>query len=501
MKNPGASVLTLPSGFTFDYTNIYGCDKVQQSDVTELGRRITAAHAAVEEMRRSGLAKGHLSKDGLPEKVLFTQLPYIAEGMLNTPESVARLEAFGERMRQREDAVVFFGIGGSYLGNKVLFDIQGGEFWNTWTEKQRQGYPRIYFSGNNLDPRRTTDLIRQIVNEAEAKAGEYRVTLVVISKSGATFDTMASFMVVFDALDAAQGITVSAAAVTGLSDAGPKSLLQQLAEDEGWPLFRIPEGVGGRFSVFSESGLITAACMGMDVKAFLAGARSMDEVCRTEDLWQNPALLNAVLKYIAYVKYGRNIEVFMPYADYLKSLAEWYVQLLAESLGKRYDRDGQVVHYGRTPVTAVGTTDMHAQTQQHQDGKRDKVVQFIRVRHWEEELVVPERFAGIPYFKNMAGIKMSEALETARRANAVALSSDGRFNATFELPRLDAFHAGELMFMLALSIAYEGELANVNAYDQPGVEAYKRIMGRDLKELVQGANKTIQCGKEDFSTL
>jgi len=486
MKNPGARVLTLPSGFTFDYTNIYGCDKVRESDMAGLRRKITSAHAAVEEMRRSGLVKGHLSKEGLPEKVLFTQLPYIAEGMLNTPESIARLEDFGDRMRRREDAVIFFGIGGSYLGNRVLFDIQGGEFWNSWTEKQRQGYPRIYFSGNNLDPRRTADLIRQIVNEAEAKAGKYRVTLVIISKSGSTVDPVAGFMVLYDALTAAGGITVSVAAVTGLSDTGPKSLLQQLAEEEGWPLFRIPEGVGGRFSVFSESGLITAACMGMNIKAFLAGARSMDEVCRTEDVWQNPALLNAALKYIAYVKYGRHIEVFMPYADYLKSLAEWYVQLLAESLGKRCDRDGQVVHYGRTPVIAVGTTDMHAQTQQHQDGKRDKVVQFIRIRHWEEELVVPERFTGIPYFKNMAGLNMGKALETARRANAEALSSDGRFNATFELPRLDAFHAGELMFMLALSIAYEGELANVNAYDQPGVEAYKRIMGKELKERAQG---------------
>ncbi|MEM5768703.1 MAG: glucose-6-phosphate isomerase, partial [Bacillota bacterium] len=325
MKNPGARVLTLPSGFTFDYTNIYGCDKVRESDMAGLRRKITSAHAAVEEMRRSGLVKGHLSKEGLPEKVLFTQLPYIAEGMLNTPESIARLEDFGDRMRRREDAVIFFGIGGSYLGNRVLFDIQGGEFWNSWTEKQRQGYPRIYFSGNNLDPRRTADLIRQIVNEAEAKAGKYRVTLVIISKSGSTVDPVAGFMVLYDALTAAGGITVSAAAVTGLSDTGPKSLLQQLAEEEGWPIFRIPEGVGGRFSVFSESGLITAACMGMNIKAFLAGARSMDEVCRTEDVWQNPALLNAALKYIAYVKYGRHIEVFMPYADYLKSLAEWYV--------------------------------------------------------------------------------------------------------------------------------------------------------------------------------
>jgi len=159
------------------------------------------------------------------------------------------------------------------------------------------------------------------------------------------------------------------------------------------------------------------------------------------------------------------------------------VQLLAESLGKRMSRDGREVFYGRTPVVAVGTTDMHAQTQQHQDGKRNKVVQFVQVAEWEENRVIPNVFPTVPQLAQFAGLAMSQALDTALTANAAALAGDNRFNATFILPRLNAYHLGELLYMLALSVAYEGELADVDAFDQPGVEAYKKIMGLELARL------------------
>jgi len=221
----------------------------------------------------------------------------------------------------------------------------------------------------------------------------------------------------------------------------------------------------------------------MDISELLAGARDMDKACQTADIYENPAMLNAVLKYIAAEKYGRDMEVFMPYADYLKSVAEWYVQLLAESLGKRIDREGNEVFYGRTPIVAVGTTDMHAQTQQHQDGKKNKVVQFIKVVQWEKDAVIPDVFPSASKLSEIASLQLSQALEVARLANADALLGDNRFNATFVMPRLTAYHLGELLYLLALSVAYEGELANVDAFDQPGVEAYKRLMGPRLKEL------------------
>ncbi len=482
------AILALPSGFSFDYHNLYGQGLITSEDMDSIADRLKAAHKASGHMRATGEICGHLSKDGTPEKVLFSQLPYVQEGNLNTPSSIDRLKEFGQSLRNKVDAVISFGIGGSYLGNKVLFDVHCGEFWNSKSTEERQGYPKLYFSGNNIDPRRTTELVEHIKYEAKVKAihtnSPYRVMLIVISKSGSTLDTMSTFMVAYDSLQkAAPAIEVQVVAVTDPTEGANETLLHNLANEQGWPMFSVPDGIGGRFSIFAEVGLITAACIGFDIDAFLAGARAMDEACKTEDIWHNPAMLNAALKYLAAERYGRDIEVFMPYADYLKSVAEWYIQLLAESLGKRTDRDGREVFYGRTPIVAVGTTDMHAQTQQHQDGKKDKVVQFVKVAKWTNDPTIPDVFPSAAKLSEISGLQFSQALDAAREANAAALQSDVRFNATFVLPELNAYHLGELLYLLALSVAYEGELANVDAFDQPGVEAYKRLLGPMLKKL------------------
>ena len=182
-------------------------------------------------------------------------------------------------------------------------------------------------------------------------------------------------------------------------------------------------------------------------------------------------------------KYGRDIEVMMPYGDYLKSVSEWYIQLLAESLGKQFDKEGKEVCYGRTPLVAVGTTDMHSQTQQHQEGKLNKIVQFIRIENWANDLMIPNAFPEAQKLADISGVTMGDALEVARQSNADALASNHRFNACFALPELTPYHLGELLYMLAMSVAYEGELADVDAFNQPGVESYKRIMGPKLQAL------------------
>jgi glucose-6-phosphate isomerase len=483
------TMVKLASGFTFDYGNLFGAGKVTAAEIAGIADKIVAAHQAIVRMRKTGEVKGHLSKDGTPEKVLFAELPYVEEGHLNSPASIARLKKFGDSLHNRVDTVVSLGIGGSYLGNKVLFDAYCGEFWNLQSAAERGGWPKLYFSGNNLDPRRTGDLIAQLEREARQKrhhqpSEPYRVCLVVISKSGSTIETTATFMVLYDALrQLTPAIEVEVVAVTDPAEGTQETVLHRMARTNGWPTFSVPDGVGGRFSIFAEVGLVTAACIGFDIEEFLGGARAMDKACQTDDVYQNPALLSAVLKYLAAEIHGRRLEVFMPYADYLKSVSEWYIQLLAESLGKRTNREGKTVYYGRTPVVAVGTTDMHAQTQQHQDGAKDKVVQFLRIESWEHDITVPDVFLQEAVAARFAGITLSAALEVARESNAEALAADGRFNAVLSLPSLSAFHLGELLYLLALSIAYEGELADVDAFDQPGVEAYKKIMGPKIAKL------------------
>ena len=482
--------LTLKSGFSFDYDNLFGEGKVTQADLDSYKDALKAAHEAMKVMRETGFIKAHLSKDGAPEKVYFSKLPYITEENgklnLNSPASIQRLHDFTERIRNNVDAVVSLGIGGSFLGNKVLFDIFCGEFWNTWTTEQRNGLPKVYFSGQNIDPRRTGDIINHLkamaANKQTHGGGKFKVMLMCMSKSGGTLDTMSNFMVILDALKKDANIEVECVAVTD-PNMEKKTLLKQIAVENGWECFAVPDGVGGRFTVFCEVGLSTAAVIGMDIEKFLEGARDMDEACKNDDIWQNPAMLNAALKVAAYKKHGRNIEVMMPYGDYLKSLSEWYIQLLAESLGKQFDKEGKEVCEGRTPLVAVGTTDMHSQTQQHQEGTLDKVVQFIKVAKWANDLTIPNVFPNVKKLADISGVKMGDALEVARQSNADALKSNNRFNACFTLPEVNEYHLGELMYLLAMSVAYEGELLNVDAFNQPGVEAYKRIMGPKLQEL------------------
>lgn len=469
--------IVLNSGFEFDFTNLYGSGLVEEKEVKELSAKIKSAHTAIEEMKKTGVVRGHLSKDGTPEKVLFSKLPYIAEGGINTPERIKKLENWGDKLK-KWDVVISLGIGGSYLGNKVIFDVMGGEFWNSKTYTQRHHRPEIYFSGNNLDPKRTLDLV-ELIN-SKARDRRIKVMLVVISKSGSTIETMANFFVIKELLEKNDNIEVGVTAVTDLREDDKETLLHKLAVKGKWDVFSVPDGVGGRFSIFSEVGLTTAAAMGFDIEAFLQGAKDMDKACSTDDPEKNPALMNAVLKYIASEKHGRNIEVLMPYCDYLKSTSEWYIQLLAESLGKKFDRNRKIVNYGRTPIVALGTTDMHAQTQQHQEGTLDKVIQFIEVKIWPQDVVINNPYKEFSSLESFNGIHMSNALKAAMESNAEALLSEGRYSAKLVMPELNEYYLGELLYMLALSVAYEGELADVDAFDQPGVEAYKKLLGPKL---------------------
>ena len=469
--------LTMPSGLVFDFTNMFGAGRLQEIEVQQaLAIQGKAADRAVVQLRKTGEAKHHLSKDGTPEHVFFPRMPYIADGNPNTEASIIKLLKYSKYLRQK-DVVVFLGVGGSYLGNKVLFDAFGGCHWNT-NPTLRQGQPRIYFSGNNLDPVDCNGLIFEVQRLAAryVQIGrQMRVMLVPISKSGTTLETISAFTYFYDILGNDPDIDLECTVVTDLNAPLADAPLLQLAEKFDWWKFDIKEGIGGRFCVMTDPGLVTLAALGGDIEEFLRGAREMDTYCQQAELEENPALLNALLKFLAYGK-GRDIEVFMPYSMHLKSLSEWYVQLLAESLGKRYDREGNIVNYGRTPIVAVGTTDMHAQTQQHQDGRLNKVVQFLEVANPEVEAVVHNPFKNVHFFDKYEGMDMAKALKAALDANEAALTSDNRYNARFTLPKLNEYYLGQLMYFLMLSVAYEGELADVDAYDQPGVEVYKRLM-------------------------
>ncbi|WP_277282416.1 glucose-6-phosphate isomerase [Veillonella caviae] len=474
-------MLRLDSGFELDYSNIYNESCIQKKDVNNFERAIQNVWRHTNILRSTGFEEGHVSKDGEPEPILFYQLPYISDQGINTPHMIERLKELGEYGRQHIDTVVSIGIGGSYLGSKVLFDVQCGAFWNSYTDEERKGYPRFYFAGFNVDGLYLDGLIQTLQCQANEKGDDYKVLLVITSKSGSTIEPMANFMVLEKALQE-RHIAYEVAVVTDTTDINSPTILHKMALDNQWKVFSVPYGVGGRFSVFTEVGFVTAALVGFDIEEFLAGAASMDLACQEEDIFKNPALFSALLKYIASERYGRIIEVFMPYGESLHSLSDWYVQLLSESLGKM---SNICLPYGRTPVAAVGTMDMHAQVQEHQEGRLNKVVQFIKVKEWGSSLMVPNSYSEYPRLDAIGNINICDILNVALDANREALSSDNRFNLTITIPTLNAFHLGEIMFMHCWAVYFESILAGVDAFDQPGVEVYKRLIGPKLAEAKQ----------------
>lgn len=472
------------NGFKVDFTQIYHETAISSKDLIENKKVIAGAAEKMNDIRKSGLLPGHTSKDGALERVLF---PTLVRPDARRMERLIRMAEMG---KEKYDTAVSFGIGGSYLGNQVLFDLFCGPHWNQKNKKDRKGCPRLYFSGNNLDPESTTDLITELLRQKkgyQAQKQSYRALLIVISKSGQTVDTMVPFFVVREALDNA-GIEYDVWAVTSPDQGKEATLLGNLANQENWPRFEVPDGVGGRFSVFSEVGLVTAALTGVDIEEFIAGALEMEESSQSLSWEENPALLNGALKWLSATRYDKWVEIFMPYGASLKSTAEWYVQLAAESLGKRNKISGEKIEYGRTPVVAVGTTDMHAQTQAHQDGRRDKIIQFIGVKEWRQDAKVPVLSEKLAAFSHWSGLHLGDALEAARKANEKALANDDRWSSTLFLPTINPYHVGSLLYFLMLSVVYEGLMAEVDPFDQPGVEAYKKIMDGFLKELNSRSN-------------
>jgi glucose-6-phosphate isomerase len=261
-----------------------------------------------------------------------------------------------------------------------------------------------------------------------------------------------------------------------------KSELLTLARRLGMATLAIPPNVGGRFSVLTAVGLLPAAFLGLDVDALLQGARDMRTHCWTAPADRNAGITGAVLTFLMATKRARNIQVLMPYAGSLVAFADWYRQLWAESLGKRVDRRGRVVHTGQTPVTALGATDQHSQVQLYMEGPHDKVVTFLEVEQYRPDVRIPKLHPDLASTGYLGGRTLGELLTAERRGTEIALTGAGRPCFTYLLPRVDAHVVGQLIYLFEFQTALSGEMYGIDAFDQPGVEAGKvaayALMGR-----------------------
>lgn len=440
---------------------------VTKEELEEYANEIDQAAKAVDNIRNT--EKG---PDG--SLVLFPHLPYLLEENVLISEEEKNALLSLKEMAPSYDAVISIGIGGSYLGNQVLFDLFCGPYWNQLTKEERKGYPKFYFAGQNLDPESLIGLSSCISKEAEHLQGRrMNVLFLIISKSGTTIEPVTAVRGLKKLLTNVCDIHLMA-----ITDK-EKGRIRPVAEKEHFPCFTVPDGIGGRFSIFSQVGLVFASLAGIDIQNFLKGAQMVEEACSSDEIKENPALLLAALKYIATKEHGITAEVVMPYGDKLRSFGWWYAQLLGESLGKKYDMQGHAVYNGRIPVASVGTTDMHSLTQEHQQGKKNKLIQFISVKNLPHDLSV------LCDEKDVSGmVPMSRMLDAARRANEEALAKEGRMSCHISIRELTPFHIGALMYFFFLTIAYEGAMENVNAFDQPGVEDYKKILHEDLRKYI-----------------
>ncbi len=372
------------------------------------------------------------------------------------------------------DNLVILGIGGSALGTRALASALLPPFHNFVSGRSRRNYPRLFVM-DNIDP----ITFRQMLKVCPPKKTLFNV----ISKSGSTAETMAQLMIVVEQIErklGAQAMKDHVVVTTNpRGDGAPPSHLHPVADHYGLKEFAVPLNVGGRFSVFSPVGMFPAAMLGLDLIGLREGCAVMDGRCGVASLDENPAYLRAAFQYLADVAKGKTVSVFMPYADGLAHTADWYCQLWAESLGKRYDLDGKEIEAGQTPVRALGATDQHSQIQLYREGPNNKLINVVEVKRFDRTLRIPDTLPGIDALDYLRGKSMNKLLQAELKGTMDALKVSQRPVIRIQLPRLTAHALGQLLYMLEVETAMAGRLYNVNAFDQPGVEEGKTI-ARDL---------------------
>ena len=396
---------------------------------------------------------------------------------------LGRTLAIADRMKADFDRVVLLGIGGSYLGAKTLFDALKSAYHNELPSKERGGVPRIYFEGNNVDNDALHELFELLeLTCVDPEQKDERWGVVVISKSGGTLETAAAYRAIRRELVQYYGkddplLKKAIAPVTGLT-----GKLRDLCKADGIKdedILNIPDDVGGRYSVFTPVGLLPAALMGLDVRALLLGAASMTRKFLDEPFERNPVLQYAGVNYLLATQCNKPTRVLSIWSKKLESLGLWYDQLLAESLGKQSQ--------GPTPITSVGTRDLHSRGQQHQEGTRDKVINNLIVstpKHQPIMIGMAERNEDDLNQYNRKGLP--DIMNAAVRGTNQAYFESARPTADLIMPSISEHTMGQLLQMLMLATVVEGRLMGVNPYGQPGVEAYKR----NMKSLLRSNDST-----------
>jgi len=444
----------LESPLLFDYSNMLAGSVgpehgILPEEIIGLKEKVSDILKRISSERRRG---------GLP----FLDLPF---------QDIRGIVSLSEEVSDSFDDLVVLGIGGSALGAIALLHALSHPYRNILPKGMRKR-PRV-FVYDNVDP----DQFKGLLDILDLT----RTAFNVVSKSGETIETIATFLIIRERLKRVIGPDWRSHIIATTDP--ERGILRRIAIDEGYRTLDVPSGVGGRFSVFTPVGLFPAAVAGIDIEAILSGAEAMEQRCLKDDLEENPAGWGAVLHYIADTKKGKHISVMMPYSYAIQKVADWFCQLWAESLGKRFDLEGKVVNTGQTPIKALGTTDQHSQLQLYMEGPNNKMITFLRVERFLEEIEIPKAPQDLEGISYLGGHSLSELINVEQEATEMALTRAGRPNMRITLPGVNPHTIGQLLYLFQVQTAIAGGLYNINPFDQPGVEEGKRI----AKEILMGA--------------
>jgi glucose-6-phosphate isomerase len=460
---------------TYDYSGLMATGDesaiAQQTGLLESDLKCLAPR--LEAARREILAdldlydkKGSVPEDKKPLDAGFFALPDNFLGQ--NRKMLDEIMATADRLAKDVDRVIVLGIGGSYMGARALMEACCHPYHNEILRKRRGGRPRMYFEGNNVD----NDAVQGLLDLVE---GDDDWGIVVISKSGGTLETAVAFRAFLEALRKSCKGDEEKLRRRIVPVTGEKGRLRDLSNALGCPTtFPIPDGVGGRYSIFTAVGLLPAAILGIDVVQLLEGAAAMNQRFRNADLYENPPLAYAGISHLMETMRGATVRVLSTWGKGLEAAGLWYDQLLSESLGK----NGQ----GATPITVVNTRDLHSRGQQHQEGRRDKLITNVIVDKPQRRAIAVEKSKlDQDKLNELAGKTLPDILRAAIQGTNQAYAEDYRRTANIILHRLDEGSLGQLFQMLMIATWAEGRMIGINPFGQPGVEGYKKKMNAILR--------------------
>ena len=379
-------------------------------------------------------------------------------GWVNLPSEIdesllADIEKTAADLRKKSDLFVVIGIGGSYLGARAVIEALQNHFAPLTSEK-----PLIVYAGHNM----SEDYLHDLMAILDKK--DY--SLAVISKSGTTTEPAIAFRILKQHIINKYGEKEAASRIIAITDKA-RGALKQLANVKGYKTYIVPDDVGGRFSVLTPVGLLPIAMAGIDIRALVKGAVEMEKLCKAQPTVDNPVTQYAVVRQALYAQ-GLTNEIMVNYEPRLVYFSEWWKQLYGESHGKQ--------HKGIFPASVTFSTDLHSMGQYIQDGLRNLFETVISVENSNHELRIPMENEDLDQLNYIAGKRISEVNHKAELGTVLAHEDGGVPNLRIVIPEVSEKVLGELIYFFEMACAVSGYMLDVNPFDQPGVEAYKKNM-------------------------